>query len=195
MSNIPARIAVIDTETNWDNELMSVAAVTAEDGAFLPLEARYFVIGQAYERGGMFSREVLLNPEYARWTGRAEAVAALREFLLENGVQKVFAYNARFDYALLPELSRFTWHDIMTVAVNRNFNKAIPETADCYKTGRLKHGCGVQPILRIVSGDPFYRETHNALNDALDELAIMRGVGVGADGYAAAVINCGRQKR
>ena len=43
--------------------------------------------------------------------------------------------------------------------------------------GRLRHGYGVEPILRLLSGNSAYRETHNALQDALDELAIMELLG------------------
>jgi len=32
-------------------------------------------------------------------------------------------------------------------------------------------------MLRLLSGNPGYRETHNALFDALDELEIMRLLG------------------
>ncbi len=43
--------------------------------------------------------------------------------------------------------------------------------------GRLRHGYGVEPILRLLSGNSAYRETHNALQDALDELTIMELLG------------------
>ena len=92
-------------------------------------------------------------------------------------MQAVFAYNAAFDRNHLPELGGLTWYDIMRVAAYRQHNPRIPAAADCYATGRLKRGYGVEPMLRLLSGDRRYKETHNALFDAVDELEIMRLLG------------------
>ncbi|MBR4290945.1 MAG: hypothetical protein IKT52_09950, partial [Oscillospiraceae bacterium] len=55
--------------------------------------------------------------------------------------------------------------------------------ADCCTTGRLKRGYGVEPMLRLLSGDCTYRETHNAVLDAVDELGIMRLMWCGLEEY------------
>ena len=39
---------------------------------------------------------------------------------------------------------------------------------------RTQQGYGVEPMLRLLSGDRTYCETHNAVLDAVDELGIMR---------------------
>ena len=105
---------------------------------------------------------------------RNEAIADLRQWFSDYGVTEVFAYNANFDRSHLPELGDYQWFDIMRIAAYRQFNPCIPQCADCYSTGRLKRGYGVEPMLRILSGKQRYRETHNAVLDALDELSIMR---------------------
>ena len=74
----------------------------------------------------------------------------------------------------MPELREYQWFDIMRLAAYRQYNPCIPECADCFSTGRLKRGYGVEPMLRLLSGKLRYRETHNAVLDALDELSIMR---------------------
>jgi len=71
----------------------------------------------------------------------------------------------------------------MRLAAYRQFNPCIPACADCYSTGRLKRGYGVEPILRLLSGKQRYQETHNAVLDALDELSIMRLLGIPLSEY------------
>ena len=95
----------------------------------------------------------------------------------KHNVHSLFAYNAGFDRNHLRELSRYQWYDIMRLAAYRQTNPKIPATADCYSTGRLKRGYGVEAMLRILSGRSSYYETHNALYDALDELEIIRLLG------------------
>ena len=105
------------------------------------------------------------------------AMDKLKLFLIDHNVLAVFAYNALFDYRHLPELSHLEWYDIMKLAAYRQHNSKIPDCADCCKTGRLKRGYGVESIYRMLSDDRSYRETHNALADAIDELEIMRLMG------------------
>ncbi len=180
------RFAVIDTETNWDNALMSVGVVIS-DAEMRPLDAKYFIITPEFERGGIYEGSLFIVEKYEMLM-RHELESALDGYLKANGVKRIFAYNARFDFGLLPELSAYVWHDIMAVAAYRQFNKSIPDCADCYKTGRLKRGFGVEPILRMLSGETNYFETHNAVVDALDELTVMRLLAHPISVYDCAII-------
>ena len=170
--------AVIDTETNWENQVMSIGTVIAEEGTFRPLAAKYHVLTPEYLVGGMFSG--VLFPD-----GRLKPLVAPRPAVMENlndwlrryDVASIFAYNAAFDHKLLPELDGFAWYDIMRLAAYRQYNPSIPADAECCATGRLKRNYGVEPMLRLLSGEQTYRETHNALYDAVDELTIMRLLG------------------
>ena len=92
-------------------------------------------------------------------------------------VTRLFAYNALFDKGHLPELGGLEWYDIMRLAAYVQYNPMIPHGAPICRTGRLKCGYGVQSMLRILSEDYTYCETHNALLDAVDELTIMRLLG------------------
>lgn len=65
----------------------------------------------------------------------------------------------------------------MRIAAYKQYNSAIPPYSDFCNTRRLKRGYGVEPIYRMLSGDSFYHETHNAVNDAIDELSIIRMLG------------------
>ena len=80
--------------------------------------------------------------------------------------------DASFDARCLPELHEYYWHDILKMAAYKQHNPAIPASAQCCGTGRLKSGYKVQDIL-CMFGEDDYTELHNALTDAMDELRIM----------------------
>ena len=105
---------------------------------------------------------------------RAEAIDDLCTWFRQHGVRSVFACNACFDRNHMPEMRSFDWYDIMRLAAYRQSNPKIPASAECCSTGRLKRGYGVEAMLRLLSGNYTYCESHNAFYDALDELEIMR---------------------
>lgn len=185
-----SKFAVIDTETNWYNEVMSIGAVVSDSGKFLPEKKVYYVLTPFKNKGGMFSGVLYINGLTPDFEGSRETVMSrLSEFLNKNSVEKIFAYNAKFDHGLLHELHGFDWFDIMKLTAYRQYNGKIPKNADCYKTGKMKTGYGVENMYRILSGNSNYCETHNALHDALDELEIMRLLGQGLEVYNTAKIN------
>jgi len=177
--------AVIDTETNWRDQVMSIGTVVADSRTFDILGSKYHVLTPEVTIGGMYESAVYLE-EAGEPTvcTRREAMAELLSWFRETGVRDIFAYNAAFDRNHIPEFSRLRWHDIMRIAAYRQHNRAIPASAECCSTGRLKRGYGVESMLRLLSGNRTYRESHNALFDALDELEIMRLLGYGLGAYA-----------
>ena len=176
------RFAVIDTETNWNNRVMSVGVIIARCGNFKRTDSRYYIIPQEEKVGGMYSKS-MRNTSHEILTGqRSEVIDDLKSVLDSNGVDDLFAYNASFDRNHLPELSGYCWRDIMKVAAYKQHNPSIPKHLPCCSTGRLKRGYGVEPILRMLgAGD--YCESHNAIADARDELIIMEKLGYDIDFY------------
>ncbi len=178
------KIAVLDTETTWDNQVMSIRVVLADAVSLQALDAKYYVLTPEYLTGGMYSGALFpddrLKPTVCT---RSEAMAQLLSWLAAAGVCRVFAYNAGFDQGHLPELRRLRWYDIMRLAAYRQTNPAIPAHWACCSTGRLKRGYGVESMLRLLSGNCGYCETHNALFDAADELQIMRLLGHPIENY------------
>ena len=87
-------------------------------------------------------------------------------FLRDNNVKAIYAYNAAFDRGMLPELAEFTWYDIMKLAAYKKYNPAIAPGESCDKNGRLKKDFGVGSMIRRMTGDVSFTETHNALYDA-----------------------------
>ena len=180
--------AVVDTETNWDDEVMSIGVVAADPATMEGIDSRYYIIDPEYRVGGMFANELRPEEEGVIVTDRKQALKEIRQWLDTYQVRKLFAYNASFDRNHLPEYRDYEWYDIMRLAAYQQYNKAIPASADCWKTGRLKRGYGVEDILKMLSRNNRYRETHNAVTDAEDELKIMKLLGYGISEYAAALI-------
>ena len=167
------RFAVIDTETNWDNEVMSVGIVIAKDGQFDALDSRYFVFTEAEMVGGMYSSQLYLDEVEPERLTKRRAIEAIKSFLKSHNVKTLFAYNAPFDRRCLTELYDYDWRDILRLAAYKQYNPAIPKNAKCCSTGRLKSGYKVEDIMSIL-GERNYIEMHNALTDAMDELYIMK---------------------
>lgn len=173
-----AYFAVIDTETNWSDQVMSIGVVIADSATFQAVDYKYYVIPSACKRGGMYSDALYLKtPVKPVSLGKRDAMKDLRSCFSAYGVSDIFAYNAKFDKTHLPDLKNLVWHDIMHLAAYRQYNPKIPDDAECCSTGRLKRGYGVEPILRMLSGNCCYCETHNAILDAVDELEIMQLLG------------------
>ena len=170
--------AVIDTETNWIDQVMSIGTVIVEKNSFQAVDARYHVLTPEFQVGGMYEDTLFADRKHPTVPcSRSDAISQLQCLFSDYGVNALFAYNAGFDRNHLPEFSSFCWYDIMRLAAYRQSNPGIPSNADCYATGRLKRGYGVESILRLLSGRCSYCETHNALYDALDELEIMKLLG------------------
>jgi hypothetical protein len=170
-----SRFAVIDTETTWGDEVMSIGTVIAESKTFELIDKKYYILTPFKSHGGMYTDALYANgiqPDLE--CSRKKAMDDLRRLLAAHEVAKMFAYNASFDYRHLPELRHLDWHDIMKLAAYRQHNPKIPHCAECFGTGRLKRGYGVESVYRLLSEDLEYCEAHNALTDAMDELMIMK---------------------
>jgi hypothetical protein len=179
-------IAVIDTETNWRDEVMSLGVAIADAQTYKCLGKRYYIFDPECRVGGMFSGVMYKGDVKPITCTRDEAMSDVGEFLMDRGITRIMAYNARFDLGHLPELMGFEWFDIMRIAAYRQHNHYIPESAPCCKTGRLKSNYGVESILRMITGDDRYYETHNAVIDACDELKIVELLGLSLDVYECA---------
>lgn len=172
------KFAVIDTETNWEDDVMSIGVVIAEDNTYNALEEYYGIITPACLIGGMYScvlrdDDTEINTE----STRDQILREIRAMLQKHGVRHLFAYNANFDKNHLPELSDYAWADIMQTTMYRQYNPFIPDNADLCRTGKLRRGYDVESVLHMVTGSHHY-EVHNALCDARDELFIMSSFGM-----------------
>lgn len=183
---VGGRIAVIDTETNWHDEVMSVGVAIADQKSFRCVDRRYYIIEPECRVGGYFSGVMYKCQDRPFEAERDTVLNAVRKYLDGFGVSKIFAYNGKFDVGHLPELADYEWYDIMRLAAYRQYNSAIPASAECCKTGRLKRDYGVEPIMRMLTGNVRYSEVHNAVLDAVDELKIMELLGHEIEAYECA---------
>ena len=55
------KFAVIDTETNFDGEAMSIGIVIADTQTYQPVDAKYYVLNPEYKTGGMFSHALQIE--------------------------------------------------------------------------------------------------------------------------------------
>ena len=169
------KFAVIDTETNWSDQVISIGIVIADSDTFQALDLRYYVLPRECQVGGMYEHTLFIEtPVQPILCSRAQAMGDILSWFRSHGIRALFAYNACFDRNHLPELRSFDWHDILRLAAYRQHNPRIPAYLECCSTGRLKRGYGVESMLRLLSGRTDYHESHNACHDALDELEIMR---------------------
>jgi len=178
--------AVIDTETNWSDQVMSIGIAIGESTQYNLVDTYYYVLDPEFRRGGVFASSLRVedNIEHKYKSSRKDAMTHVLAVLKAYKVEYIFAYNATFDYFHLPELKQFRWIDILKLAAYKQHNRFIPEEVDCYPTsGRIKRGYGVEPIYRMVTGTTSYREKHNGLYDAIDELVIMRKLDLSFDHY------------
>ncbi len=173
-----ASFAVIDTETNFQNEVMSIGVVIANAATYEVIDSRYYIITPECTIGGMYYPVLhLVEENLLKTCTRFEAISDLRDTFTAHGIQSIYAYNASFDWRYLPELHSFTWYDIMKVAAYKQYNHTITDHMNCASTGKLKTQYGVEPTLQRLLGNSNYREVHNALLDAYDELKIIELLG------------------
>lgn len=183
-------IAVIDTETNWYNEVMSIGVAIADKTTFDQIDGLYYVFTPEYKVGGIFSAALPIKERSGKdvLVKRETAMEKIRNCFAKYNIEQIYAYNANFDKNLLKELTNYQWFDIMRIAAYRQYNDRIPANAECCKTGKMKRNYGVEPMMQILSGNKNYIETHNAYYDAGDELLIMKLLGKNCDTYAVARI-------
>ncbi|MDE6132774.1 MAG: hypothetical protein K2G04_05315, partial [Oscillospiraceae bacterium] len=178
------KFAVIDTETTWQDKVMSIGIVIADLETFELADKKYYILTPFKSHGGMYSNALYaggIKPDME--CSRNDAVTDMICFLENYSVADIYAYNAVFDCKHLPELQMYNWYDIMRLAAYKQFNSKIPPDAELYSTGKLKSGYGVENIYRMLSGNNKYCEMHNALQDAADELEIMRMLDLKTERY------------
>ena len=91
------RFAVIDTETNWNNEVMSIGVLIAKCRNFEKTDSRYYILPQEEKVGGMYSRSMRQTTHEIITGRRTEVIDHVKILLNSNGVDDLFAYNASFD--------------------------------------------------------------------------------------------------
>ncbi len=181
--------AVIDTETTWSNDVMSIGVVIADVENKEPICAECYIVDPVYKEGGMYSSVLLAHgKKNTYFYNRKGCLDGVVKLLDKYKIKRILAYNATFDKSHLPELKNYVWCDIMRIAAYRQYNKKIPSTVECCSTGKMKRGYGVEGILRMLGEDKNYCETHNAYLDAIDELSIVKRLNLDLGVYDVAII-------
>lgn len=179
--------AVIDTETNMQDEVISLGLVVADCDTIMPVGKYYFVFHPECCKESIFASSlyIVTDVDVNKFKGlRPDCMVYAKQILDGFKVKDIFAYNARFDRNHLPEMQSYNWYDIIRLSAYKEFNKFITDDHEVHpRSGKLKRGYGVEPIYRLVTGDQSYREKHNGYTDAIDELCIMRSLGLPFDAF------------
>ena len=139
--NIVEAFAVIDTETNWSDQVMSIGTIIADANTFQLIDSKYHILPVECQIGGMFESTLFIEtPVTPLLCTRKSAIEDIKSWFSRYGIRSILAYNACFDRNHLPELRDYDWYDIMRLAAYRQSNPKIPKNADCYATGRMKRG-------------------------------------------------------
>lgn len=166
-------ISVIDVETTFSGAVMSIGVVIADAIELTLQKSKYYIISDYQNEGGLFSNRLWdsyeTKPIVRSLNDVMDEISKMLQFY---GVTAVFAYNAAFDKKHLPDLG-VRWYDIAKIAAYKQYNKKLPPDEKYCATGRLKR-YGLEHIMRLMTKDNSYCETHNAIIDAMDELKIMR---------------------
>lgn len=87
--NTTDKFAVIDTETNWDDEVMSIGVVIADSETKKKIDSIYYIIDPEYRVGGMYSDELWFNKKNTCVANRKQALKEIKRWLDVYGVQKL----------------------------------------------------------------------------------------------------------
>ncbi|WP_404924013.1 hypothetical protein [Mesomycoplasma hyopneumoniae] len=125
ITNVNKNIAVIDVETNYQNEVFSVGVVIADSTNFKSIDKKYWIIKNNLKVGGMYARNILaplllgFREETIFLETRKEMIVYLIKFLKYYEVKNWFSYT-KFDFRHLPELHKsFKHNDISIFAKNK----------------------------------------------------------------------------
>lgn len=170
------RLDDLKFETKYKDTAFSVGIVIADSNTLQPVYAKYYILMPECEENGMFKECLRIAPiEITKECSREECMQELKDVFFKYNIEDIFGYNISFDYQHLKELEKYKWYDIASKAAYLGENPFLnKENGSYYETGRLKKGYGVESMFKLVTGDAGYRETHNAIFDAIDELVIMQ---------------------
>lgn len=172
------KICVIDTETNYSDEVISIGAAIVDARSYDVIETLYLIVYPECLKPAMFSDELEIEGVNIDLKDkRNKCIKKVKELLIKHDVDNIFAYNACFDRYHLPELSNYNWYDIMKIAAYRQYNPTLIGHGCFYSTGRLIRGYGVENVLKLLRKKHHlktYKEVHNAVNDAIDEAEVMK---------------------
>lgn len=178
------KIAVIDVETNSEQQLISVGVAVIDKETFSIIGEKYYVVDPEFKKEAIYS-DALFCKDAGKYRkiDRNNLKIELQKLFEINNIKAIFAYNASYDYRFLDELKSYPWYDIQNIAAYKQHNKKIPADWRSYSTGRLKSGYGVEEMYRLLSDNFDFTESHNALLDAKCEANLVEMLGLPYDYY------------
>lgn len=88
------KFAVIDTETNWADQVMSIGTVIADTDTFEAIKSKYHILPIECQVGGMYESTLFIETSaQPLLCTRAEAISDLRAWFQQHGVHSIFTYS------------------------------------------------------------------------------------------------------
>ena len=75
------RFAVIDTETNWNDEVMSIGVLIANSRNFNHTDSRYYILPREEKVGGMYSKAMRKTTHEILTGHRFDVIDDLKQLL------------------------------------------------------------------------------------------------------------------
>lgn len=201
-------VAVIDVETTWHDEVMSIGAVIVDTrDKYRILDVAYWLVSPFCYQPAMFSGAIELSmvkeSSFFYQKGNCildsvtetedtfeNCIAGLKALLDRYYVSSCFAYNGHFDKRHLLDLDGVVWFDLVVPFTSYDLNpylssEKIPgENLGFGKAGvRLVKEYSFFDIMRHIPGCKRYRETHNGCVDAFEEAMAMQMMKLPRDEY------------
>lgn len=113
------RFAVIDTETNWNDEVMSIGVVVADAETKKEIDSVYYIIEPEYRVGGMYSNELQFDKKKTRVINRRQALNEIKEWLnyFQNFRGKKKLNTERLNIKMSFSNSAFIWKSIYSILI------------------------------------------------------------------------------
>ncbi len=202
-------VAVIDVETTWRNEVMSIGAVIVDtQDKYRILEVAYWLVSPFCYQPAMFSGAIDLSLAKGRSffyqkgvrildlvteteDSFENCIEGLQKFLDRYDVSSCFAYNGHFDKRHLLDLDGVSWFDLVVPFTSLDLNPFLSSQVFpdyCLGGGkaglRLVRDFSFSDIMRHIPGcKRNYHETHNGCIDAFDEAMAMQLINLPRDEY------------
>lgn len=201
-------VAVIDVETTWRDEVMSIGAVIVDtQDKYRILEIAYWLVTPFCYQPAMFSRAIdlsmvkersffykkgnrVLDSVTEKEDSFEKCIAGLQALLDCHDVSSCFAYNGHFDKRHLLDIDGVAWFDLVVPFTSYDLNPYIssqkipPENLGVGKAGlRLVKEYSFFNIMRYIPGCKRYYETHNGCVDAFEEAMAMQMMKLPRDEY------------
>lgn len=174
--------AIIDTKTNYYGNAISIGVVVV-NSHFEIQQAQYYLIPEELIHDHNHKDDFDIIHVYKTYFGRLfDCENHIRTLMNQYNITNIYAYNAFYVKKSLPEMNNYNWFDIAKVATYKQYNHELPLDADYDENGQLLR-YAMKNVIELMM-KTYYKCVNHALYNALDELKIMKLIGLPIEKYS-----------